>query len=101
MQNTAADALQTIQELHNAFIEGMQGKAGSGLAADDIEHMLNILAQCQDIVIDLGNYIEQMKGEHHPSAKKCVVVLEAYCEKLFMYITHCPVEQRTKTYVKN
>ena len=83
MQNTAADALQTIQELHNAFIEGMQGKAGSGLAADDIEHMLNILAQCQDIVIDLGNYIEQMKGEHHPSAKKCVVVLEAYCEKLF------------------
>ena len=71
--------------------------------ADDIEHMLNILAQCQDIVIDLGNYIEQMKGEHHPSAKKCVVggIGKRIVKSFFMYITHCPVEQRTKTYVKN
>ena len=111
MQNIAAEALLNIEKLHKAFMEEMQGKTGSVVAgseeADDTEQsrseawtdnagqrtgklsadstaqLLDILAQCQGVAIDLGNFIEQMKGEQHPSAKVCVAALEKYCEKIF------------------
>jgi len=111
MQNIAAEALLNIAKLHKAFMEEMQGKTGSVVAgseeADDTEQsrseawtdnagqrtgklsadstaqLLDILAQCQGVAIDLGNFIEQMKGEQHPSAKVCVATLEKYCEKIF------------------
>ena len=111
MQNIAAEALLNVEKLHKAFMAEMQGKTGSVVAgseeADDTEQskseawtdnagqrtgklsadstakMLDILAQCQGVAIDLGNFIEQMKGEQHPSAKVCVAALEKYCEKIF------------------
>lgn len=111
MQNIAAEALLNVEKLHKAFMAEMQGKAGSVVAgseeADDTEQsrseawtdnagqrtgklsadstaqLLDILAQCQGVAIDLGNFIEQMKGEQHPSAKVCVAALEKYCEKIF------------------
>ena len=45
--------------------------------------LLDMLAQCQSVAIDLGNFIEQMKGEENLSAKACVAALEEYCEKIF------------------
>lgn len=111
MQNIAAEALLNIEKLYKAFMAEMQGKTGSVVAgseeADDTEQsrseawtdnagqrtgklsadstaqLLDILAQCQGVAIDLGNFIEQMKGEQHPSAKVCVAALEKYCEKIF------------------
>lgn len=111
MQNIAAEALLNIEKLHKAFMAEMQGKTGSVVAgseeADDTEQskseawtdnagqrtgklsvdstakMLDILAQCQGVAIDLGNFIEQMKGEENLSAKACVAALEEYCEKIF------------------
>ena len=111
MQNIAAEALLNIEKLHKAFKAEMQGKTGSVVAgseeADDTEQskseawtdnagqrtgklsvdstakMLDILAQCQGVAIDLGNFIEQMKGEENLSAKACVAALEEYCEKIF------------------
>ena len=111
MQNIAAEALLNVEKLHKAFMAEMQGKTGSVVAggeeADDTEQsrseawtdnagqrtgklsadstaqLLDILAQCQGVAIDLGNFIEQMKGEQHTSAKVCVAALEEYCEKIF------------------
>lgn len=111
MQNIVAEALLNIEKLHKAFMEEMQGKTGCvvagseeaddtkqsrseawtdnagqrtrKLSADSTAQLLDILAQCQGVAIDLGNFIEQMKGEQHPSAKVCVAALEKYCEKIF------------------
>lgn len=79
MQGITAEAMRNIQKLQDVIIGA---KAGEGMTADNTV-LLDILAQCQAAVLELGNYIEQMKGEQHPSAKKCVAVFAVYCEKLF------------------
>lgn len=98
MQNIAAEALLNIEKLHKAFIEEIQGKTGNAvvavnagqrtgkLSADSTAQLLDTLAQCQGVAIDLGNFIEQMKGEQHPSAKVCVATLENTARKFSMLI---------------
>ena len=53
--------------------------------------LLDMLAQCQSVAIDLGNFIEQMKGEENLSAKACVAALEEYCEKIFDVYNNLPL----------
>lgn len=83
MQNIAAEALSNIEKLHNAFLAEIPWKTAGAEQADSVAQLLDMLAQCQSVVIDLGNFIEQMKGEENLSAKACVAALEEYCEKIF------------------
>lgn len=83
MQNIAAEALLNIGKLHNAFLAEIPWKTAGAEQADSVAQLLDMLAQCQSVVIDLGNFIEQMKGEENLSAKACVAALEEYCEKIF------------------
>lgn len=83
MQNIAAEALLNIEKLHNAFLAEIPWKTAGAEQADSVAQLLDMLAQCQSVVIDLGNFIEQMKGEENLSAKACVAALEEYCEKIF------------------
>ena len=83
MQNIAAEALLNIEKLHNAFLAEISRKTAGAEQADSVAQLLDMLAQCQSVAIDLGNFIEQMKGEENLSAKACVAALEEYCEKIF------------------
>lgn len=83
MQNIAAEALLNIEKLHNAFLAEIPCKTAGAEQTDGMEQLLDMLAQCQSVAIDLGNFIEQMKGEENLSAKACVAALEEYCEKIF------------------
>lgn len=83
MQNIAAEALLNIEKLHNAFLAEIPWKTAGAEQADSVAQLLDMLAQCQSVIIDLGNFIEQMKGEENLSAKACVAALEEYCEKIF------------------
>ncbi len=83
MQNIAAEALLNVEKLHNAFLAEISRKTAGAEQADSVAQLLDMLAQCQSVAIDLGNFIEQMKGEENLSAKACVAALEEYCEKIF------------------
>ena len=83
MQNIAAEALSNIEKLHNAFLAEISRKTAGAEQADSVAQLLDMLAQCQSVAIDLGNFIEQMKGEENLSAKACVAALKEYCEKIF------------------
>lgn len=83
MQNIAAEALSNIEKLHNVFLAEIPCKTADAERTDCMEQLLDMLAQCQNVAIDLGNFIEQMKGEENLSAKACVAALEEYCEKIF------------------
>ena len=83
MQNIAAEALSNIEKLHNAFLAEISRKTAGAEQADSVAQLLDMLAQCQSVAIDLGNFIEQMKGEENLSAKACVAALEEYCENIF------------------
>lgn len=91
MQNIAAEALSNIEKLHNAFLAEISRKTAGAEQADSVAQLLDMLAQCQSVAIDLGNFIEQMKGEENLSAKACVAALEEYCEKIFDVYNNLPL----------
>lgn len=91
MQNIAAEALLNIEKLHNAFLAEISRKTAGAEQADSVVQLLDMLAQCQSVAIDLGNFIEQMKGEENLSAKACVAALEEYCEKIFDVYNNLPL----------
>lgn len=91
MQNIAAEALLNIEKLHNAFLAEISRKTAGAEQADSVAQLLDMLAQCQSVAIDLGNFIEQMKGEENLSAKACVAALEEYCEKIFDVYNNLPL----------
>ena len=91
MQNIAAEALSNIEKLHNAFLAEISWKTAGAEQADSVAQLLDMLAQCQSVAIDLGNFIEQMKGEENLSAKACVAALEEYCEKIFDVYNNLPL----------
>ena len=91
MQNIAAEALSNIEKLHNVFLAEIPCKTADAERTDCMEQLLDMLAQCQSVAIDLGNFIEQMKGEENLSAKACVAALEEYCEKIFDVYNNLPL----------
>lgn len=91
MQNIAAEALSNIEKLHNVFLAEISRKTAGAEQADSVAQLLDMLAQCQSVAIDLGNFIEQMKGEENLSAKACVAALEEYCEKIFDVYNNLPL----------
>lgn len=91
MQNIAAEALSNIEKLHNAFLAEISWKTAGAEQADSVAQLLDMLTQCQSVAIDLGNFIEQMKGEENLSAKACVAALEEYCEKIFDVYNNLPL----------
>ena len=46
---------------------------------DDSDETLDAICSAQELAIDMGNLIEQIKGENHDSIK----VINDYCEKLY------------------
>lgn len=75
MQKTVMDALADLETLHQSF--------DTLIVKGTIKPALTVLEQSQGMAIDLGNYIEKMKGKNDAAVSKSVEVLETYCERLF------------------
>ena len=89
MQAVKKRTIQSKAEVKHGLI--MQGRERVNCQQTITAQLLDTLAQCQGVAIDLGNFIEQMKGEQHPSAKVCVAALEKYCEKIFNAYNKLPL----------
>lgn len=61
----------------------MLGMVENGIDSEAYEDVLAILPECQQLAVDLGTLIENVKGEDNPCAKAVVACLEQFCEALF------------------
>lgn len=68
------ETLEVIESLHQAHEEIREA-----LAKDNITLAQNMLAECQEFVISLGESIEKLEGEGHIT----ISCIEEYCETLF------------------
>lgn len=68
------DVLECIESLHQAHEE-----IGQALKRKDVDSARNMLGECQEFAVTLGESIEQLEGEGHVT----VSYLERYCETLF------------------
>lgn len=94
LKDFVTEYMTVMDELMNSFeIQAVQNK-----------HMedYDILPECQQLAVDLGTMIENVKGENNPNVMEIVSEIEVYCEvlyKIYGVITdkNCNLEHREFT----
>lgn len=71
-----------VKECHDA-LEELQSHLMKVICERDDEGALAILPECQQLAVDLGTYVESVKGEHHLCVEQVVLGLSDYCEELY------------------
>ena len=65
------DCMESLQQAHEEIKNALNG--------NDYGRVQNMLSQCQEFAISLGENIEKLEGEGHAT----VICLEEYCETLY------------------
>lgn len=65
------EIIENLTEAHKSIVDFMLSEDNASVAS--------MLTECQDVAIEIGNFIEEHEGEGHISVSS----LEAYCETLF------------------
>lgn len=52
-------------------------------ADQEWDHVISLLPECQQLSVDMGSYIEEIKGEHMESTKHTVSAIQSYCDALY------------------
>lgn len=69
------EALKSLAQAHEEIKEKLYCKDGA--------QVQNLLGECQEFAVSLGEYIEELEGEGHVTVKN----LETYCEMLYEIYT--------------
>lgn len=69
------EALESLAQAHKEIKEKLRCKKGT--------QVQNLLSDCQELAVSLGEYIEGLEGEGHATVK----CLESYCETLYEIYT--------------
>lgn len=64
-------------------LKNMVDMTGNAIAGKMYEEVISILPECQQLAIDLGTLVENVKGEENPCTKAVVAGLEMFCETLY------------------
>ena len=78
-----SSSLKSITRECITEIETLINAAEQAINRSEAEIFTDKLTQLQQLVIDLGTLIEEVKGEEKPSAKAAVSSLEKFCEVIF------------------
>lgn len=80
----AEDFVKILAEAHHELKRYIENK--------DYAATMELLGQCQEGAIGLGNFIEKIEGEGHPS----VSLLEDYCELVYQFHEELVINQEVK-----
>lgn len=69
------EALKSLAQAHEEIKENLRCR--------NVVQVQNLLSECQEFAISLGEYIEELEGEGHVAVKD----LESYCETLYEIYT--------------
>jgi phosphorylcholine metabolism protein LicD len=82
-----AEDSQTLKDMAVECMENMQLLQKEMISAgenQDYEGLLSYLPELQQLAVDLGTLIENVKGEKNPISQCVVATLEQYCDALYV-----------------
>ncbi|MBR1815111.1 MAG: LicD family protein [Lachnospiraceae bacterium] len=89
-KSTVLECLKQLTDMTNTLImELSTGKSATGTNCYDNEHKasyentLALLPECQQLAVDLGNFVEGVKGEERRSCQLVVEKIQVYCDALY------------------
>ena len=77
---------ETFKGIVGAYLENIREYTNQTLAyfgTFDFDKVLEMLPELQQMAVDLGNFVEKVKGEYTPSAVSSVEVLQEYCDAVY------------------
>lgn len=77
----------SLKALAKECIDGLADMAfgiRNAQSSGNYDALLDILPECQQLAVDLGTLIEDVKGKERNCTALCVSALESLCEKLFV-----------------
>ena len=77
---------ETFKGIVGAYLTSIREYSNQALThfeSFDFGEVLALLPELQQMAVDLGNYIEKVKGEYMPSAVSTVEVLQEYCDAVY------------------
>lgn len=86
MPYVTIDVLKEIKKIHKDILTQ---NIEDVIPVEDVNKIMKYLADCQSISIDIGNYIESVKGKKNSVTHKIVESIEQYCEsvyKIYVYL---------------
>lgn len=80
VQSNVSNVMSDLMELHHQY--------GRFVEKDQLSEGQELLPQCQNVALELGNYIEEAYVKYYPKAAECISALEMYCEALFQLFNY-------------
>ncbi len=80
------DKSNSYKELSKECLEGlcsMLTQAQAAYAAGENTQLTETLGEMQQLAVDLGTMLENVKGENNPKAKAVVSILEELCDEIY------------------
>ncbi len=75
------EALKSLGQAHEEIKEELH--RNNGISTQNVQRIQNMLSECQEFVVLLGETIEKLEGQGHAA----VACMESYCETLYEIFT--------------
>ena len=87
-KKTVSECINQLNDLTKSIIAGVPSDKSEtgvydGKQEASYEKTLALLPECQQLAVDLGNFIEGVKGEETKSCQLVVEKIQAYCDALY------------------
>lgn len=78
---------QTITDIARQYIsvlDEMMENCTAQMQEQQYEDVLSVLPELQQLVVDFGTLLEEVRGETNPSVQKVVAKIQEYCDALYV-----------------
>jgi phosphorylcholine metabolism protein LicD len=100
LENMVGDITRSSDIYGSKQSASAENMKAAGVLPDERDKILGRLADCQQLAVDLGTLIEEVKGEKRESTAAVVGSLESFCEAVYGLYTYIqdPLDGRDMIY---
>ncbi len=82
-EDTGSQTLTDIARQYVSVLDEMMEKCTAQIQEQQYEDVLSVLPELQQLVVDFGTLLEEVRGETNPCVQKVVAKIQEYCDALY------------------
>ena len=82
-ENTGSQTLTDIARQYVSVLDEMMENCTAQMQEQRYEDVLSVLPELQQLVVDFGTLLEEVRGETNPCVQKVVAKIQEYCDVLY------------------
>lgn len=82
-EDTGSQTLTDIARQYVSVLDEMMENCTAQMQEQQYEDVLSVLPELQQLVVDFGTLLEEVRGETNPCVQKVVAKIQEYCDALY------------------